>query len=597
MFVERLSALPVQLSDFTPAPPASDRAAWSQLPADVRAMLVAAGEAALAETYPTLYATAYLEFIRSGDRVGYERHYFNRRRMLNELVLAECVEGSGRFLDHISDGLLLICEESGWQLPAHNAKARGVDRMALPDIDTPIIDLFAAETGAQLTTILALLSPELAAVTPEIAQRIDRELDRRIFRPYLDRHFWWMGGTDEPVNNWTAWCTQNVLLATFTRPTSQDIRRAVVTRTAISLDAFLDSYSEDGACEEGVLYYRHAALCLFGAIQVLDAAAPGCFTPLWREPKIRNMAEYPLAVHVTGQTYFNFADCPAVAERCTAREYLFGKAVGSEVLADFAARDWAETRRADLPGEINLFYRLQSAFTAPELAAHPVSAVPPREGYLPSVGLLTAHDGRFSLAVKAGDNGDSHNHNDIGSIILYKHGRPVLIDVGVESYTKKTFSADRYDIWTMQSAWHNLPTFEGVMQRDGETFAAREVVTSFAADTATIDMDIAGAYPAKAELRTYRRRVLLVRNSHVEIEDAYEGDRAAELSLMLAEEPRLESGRIILDDFAEILLEGAGDPRIETIPISDARLRQVWPERLYRVLIPIAGRNLKLRIV
>ncbi|MBP0575285.1 heparinase II/III family protein, partial [Mycobacterium tuberculosis] len=82
----------------------------------------------------------------------------------------------------------------------------------------------------------------------------------------------------------------------------------------------------------------------------------------------------------------------------------------------------------------------------------------------PSVGVLVARDDRFALAVKAGDNGDSHNHNDTGSITLYKDGRPVLIDVGVESYTQKTFSPRRYEIWTMQSAYHNLPTFAGVMQ-------------------------------------------------------------------------------------------------------------------------------------
>jgi hypothetical protein len=212
------------------------------------------------------------------------------------------------------------------------------------------------------------------------------------------------------------------------------------------------------------------------------------------------------------------------------------------------------------------------------------------------VGLFTAHDDRFALAVKAGNNGDSHNHNDVGSLILYKHGRPVLIDVGVESYTRKTFSPDRYDIWTMQSAYHNLPTFEGVMQRDGEAFSARDVRTAYTSETAMIDMDIAGAYPAEAGLRRYYRRVCLARGGHIEIDDAYNGDRAAELSLMLAQEPRIEADRITLEGLAEIALEGAGVPRVETIPVADARLRQVWPERLYRVLVPIAGRSLKLRI-
>jgi hypothetical protein len=37
------------------------------------------------------------------------------------------------------------------------------------------------------------------------------------------------------------------------------------------------------------------------------------------------------------------------------------------------------------------------------------------------------------------------------------HGKPVIIDVGVKR-VRKTFSPQRYEIWTMQSAYHSLPT-------------------------------------------------------------------------------------------------------------------------------------------
>lgn len=186
---------------------------------------------------------------------------------------------------------MLLCEESGWQLPAHNALVRDGPRLPLPDPDNPVIDLFAAETGAQLAVLAALLGEALEAAAPGLVARIDRELRQRIVTPYLTRHFWWMGNGDEPMNNWTAWCTQNVLLTVFSRPASEAVRREVLERAAASLDAFLEDYGDDGACEEGVLYYRHAGLCLFNAMQVLDAVAPGAFAPLWQEPKIRNIAE------------------------------------------------------------------------------------------------------------------------------------------------------------------------------------------------------------------------------------------------------------------------------------------------------------------
>ena len=62
------------------------------------------------------------------------------------------------------------------------------------------------------------------------------------------------------------------------------------------------------------------------------------------------------------------------------------------------------------------------------------------------------------LAAQGGHNAESHNHNDVGNFIVYADGQPAIIDVGVETYTAKTFSSQRYEIWTMQSAYHNLPS-------------------------------------------------------------------------------------------------------------------------------------------
>ncbi|HEV7275237.1 MAG TPA: heparinase II/III family protein [Devosiaceae bacterium] len=596
MFVERLPALGQTLCAFDSVPPASSRSAWEGLPGDVREQLVADGEAALVEEYPALTATRYLDYSRTGNRARFEADYFTRRRLLNALVLAECVEHRGRFLDRIIDGVMLLCEESGWQLPAHNAQERGGPRMALPDATRPVIDLFAAETGAQLAMGAALLAAELDAVSPEIGRRIDHELEQRIFAPYLSRRFWWMGEGEAPMNNWTAWCTQNVLIAAFSRPIGEERRRRIVEQAAHSLDAFLKYYGEDGACEEGVLYYRHAGLCLFNSMVVLAAVAPAAFAPLWREPKLRNMAEYILAMHVSGRSYFNFGDSSAVLPPCTCREFLFGRAVGSQALADFAAADWATERRASQPEEINLFYRVQAAFAVEEMTRHRGARVVQPDCFLESVGIMVARDERFALAAKAGHNGESHNHNDVGSVTLYKDGRPLLIDVGVETYTARTFSADRYDIWTMQSGYHNLPSFSGVMQRDGRAHAAGDVVVALDDERAVMSMDIAGAYPPEAKVRAYRRRVVLEKGQGVEIVDEHEGESAAELSLMFAERPQLRAGRISLPGLAEIMLDGAGTLRRETIAVEDARLRTAWPERLYRVLVPLAGSTLGIRI-
>lgn len=596
MFSEIAAGLPDILGDFVPGAVSSDRPAWSAVPAPIRNAVIRDAEATLLKTWPIIKASDYQEFTKTGNRSRFEELYFTRRRMLNDLVLGELIEGEGRFLPAAVDGIFLIVEESGWQLPAHNAYERGGQRFPLPDAAHPVIDLFAAETAALLATVVALMRDQLDAISPQIVARIEREVQTRIFSPYVDRHFWWMGRGSERMNNWTAWITQNVLLSAFCLRTDQALRRKIVEKALGSLDAFLKDYAEDGACEEGVVYYRHAALCLHGAMAVLDEAAPGVFTHLWREPKIRNMAEYILNMHVAGRYFFNFADSSAVVEPCSVREYLFGRAVGSEPLSNFAAASRSMAEEPHLPHEWNLWYRVQELLIGPTITG-PDRSFEARDAFYPGIGLFIARDERFAVAVKGGHNGESHNHNDVGSVTIYKDGQPFLIDVGVETYTAKTFSPERYEIWTMQSAFHNLPTFGNVMQSEGADFVARDVETVFNPAEARISLDIAGAYPPEARVRSYRRAVTLKRGRHVEIADLHDGDLPAALSLMVGAEPSIAAGAIDLAGLGRIALDGAGKIEVEAIDIEDARLRLSWPGRIYRLRIALAKERLTLRII
>src|SRR5512142_2657979 len=92
------------------------------------------------------------------------------------------------------------------------------------------------------------------------------------------------------------------------------------------------------------------------------------------------------------------------------------------------------------------------------------------------------------LAAQGGHNAESHNHNDVGNFIVFAGGKPVVIDIGVETYTAKTFSARRYEIWTMQSAYHNLPTIGGAMQQAGREYQARDV--RYQADDRAAEMSL-----------------------------------------------------------------------------------------------------------
>lgn len=654
------------VSSFTPFtlyPPVTDRVAWEALDEEWKKEAVALGERYLHFEFPPLTAMDFLDFTRSGNRVRYEDKCFSKRHALNALVLAECVEDKGRFLDDIVNGIFSICEESAWQLPPHNSYIRDTPQLPLPDSTAPVLDLFACESGAVLATVCYLLKSRLDEISPFITKRIRHELNQRIFTPYLDSHFWWMGNGEEPMNNWTIWCTQNVLLSVFllnqdisvdksatsssAYETSDAFRAAVLRKASRSIDYFLVEYGEDGCCDEGAQYYRHAGLCLFNAMEILNAVTGGAFSELYLEPKIRNIASYIFHVHIDDKYYVNFADCSPVAGRAGVREFLFALRTKNQDMAAFAAADFLAGMPETLllPRENNLYYRLQNAFTVREIRAYAMAAaadaasterssrlaneastnmtskLPLRHPdiYYPSVGIFIARDNVFCLAVKAGNNGDSHNHNDTGSFTVYRNGLPLFIDVGVESYTKKTFSPQRYEIWTMQSAYHNLPTVNSHMQKDGESYGASDVSYQLTDTVCQIDMELSGAYPAESGLRSYHRCARLVKGQDIVIEDRFvfndnapgnmdninSADNAEKqncekcasqpntvvMSLMTYEKPVViaKDASLVLCIGSDGLLSVTGGrlSHIETIPITDARLQTAWEHEVYRILIDV----------
>jgi hypothetical protein len=164
----------------------------------------------------------------------------------------------------------------------------------------------------------------------------------------------------------------------------------------------------------------------------------------------------------------------------------------------------------------------------------------PTLAWFPGIQVVTARDNGDSdkglfFSSKGGNNGESHNHNDVGNFLLYCDGIPVLVDAGVETYTKFTFSRERWKIWTMRSCYHNTPTINVADQPPGAEYRANDVsltsalaggsgetlASSCPPEGIKFSLDIAGAYPASAKIKTYRRDFVFVPGSHLELTDTY----------------------------------------------------------------------------
>ena len=136
----------------------------------------------------------------------------------------------------------------------------------------------------------------------------------------------------------------------------------------------------------------------------------------------------------------------------------------------------------------------------------------------------------FYVAAKGGHNDESHNHNDIGNYVVYYDGQPLLIDVGRGTYTRKTFSDRRYEIWYNCSDYHNTPSVNGKTQPPGRQFSASDVQYKSARRYSQFDVDIAKAYPEDAAINSWKRTVRLNRTKNVTVTDAINLKQVNELT-------------------------------------------------------------------
>lgn len=594
--VDRLASVLATKGDWMPYPRAGDRAFWDGLPSETRRGWIARGEEALVAEFPRLTARLWLDFVRIGSRGTFEVPHITRRVIMRDLAVAECMEGSGRFVDKLADAVWATCEESWWGWSAHLYWQKAGN--GLPDVDDPTIDLGVGETVASLAWIDYLLGDALDTVSPMLRTRVASEARQRVLDPYLDSDdHWWLTAS----NNWNPWCTSNVLAAALALEPDDARRAAAMAKAMRSLDAFLASCPPDGGCDEGATYWTRAAGSLFDALDLVHKATGGAVS-VFDVPLVRELAQYIRRVHIGGDWFVNFADGGPRFRLPGFALYRFGKALGDESLTAMGA-DAAMRSRTEDPLVGDAFIRFLPALSAldevSELAQSGRARVRvEREVWLPHTEVFVARESEVPgtgllVAAKGGHNDESHNHNDIGSFVVYLDGAPLLIDPGVIGYTAKTFGKDRYDIWTMQSAWHNLPTVNGVGQAAGASFRAS--AASASASGQSFEVELSGAYPAGAGIESWHRRVELA-DDGVSVEDAFalrHENSPVVLHLMTPCPVAVEGTTIRLGDDAVVEVTSSHAVAVSTVVRElvgeDAGLVPVWGERLTRVDIALAA--------
>lgn len=574
-------------------PDYGNRNEWDKLFGESKKTVIEKGEKCLDYKWQVVKATDYLEFERTGNRQIMEKPFGDNNQAIMQLLLAELAEGKGRFIDQLINGVFHTCEMTSWALSAHLITQPS--HRALPDSQYQLIDLTAGDLGGLLSWTYYFMHDEFDKIDPEISKRLYRELDKRIMTPYLENNnFWWLAWNykGQMVNNWNPWCNSNALMTFMLLEDNPDRLSDAVYRSMISVDRFLNYVHSDGACEEGPSYWGHASGKALDYLVLLEYITNGKIS-VFDNSQIKSMGEYIAKSYVGNGWVVNFADASAKGGGDPYLIYRYGKAVDSDELKQFASM-LNSKNGISFTGR-DVFRTLEALRISDELANYTEKYKSSNFTWYPETEFCYLRNDKAFFAAKGGYNDESHNHNDAGTFSLWVNNTPVIIDAGVGTYTKQTFSSERYSIWTMQSNYHNLPMINGVPQKYGRKFKANDAKAS----KNSFSVEIASAYPDEAAVESWVRSYKFSKNS-LTISDDFrlsESKSPNVINFMTWGDVDIQNNGIVFITIDGVKAKLNYDSDLfelkkESVEISDKRLSDVWGNKIYRLSFTSKANNL-----
>ena len=553
-------------------PRASERAFWEHLPEDKKSALLDLAETAQTSEIPCLKAKDYMKYFREGNRIDFETPYFRRRHQLTDLVLGECVEYKGCFLDDVAEMLWQIVSEPVWCLPAHQRLTE-----PLPGPEEWVVDLFAAETAKVLTDVLQLLGPELEKEYCALVRRIRFEVTHRVLEVCEKEIFWWYEGK----NNWSVWCCYSVNAAAI-EVWQDDKERlaAFLAKHMVPMKSFTDLYPEDGGCNEGPCYWVVAVGMLMNGIDVLQRRLGGMESWL-EDPKIRRMVEFIPRMNLSGKWFMGFSDAEScflkLPRGCFAK---YGRMVNCPQMIA-AAVALPEPDQKDFRfGNRNTGSIFDTIADLTEDLSSSVPRVFNAVDFWPDLQIWIARQfpenpgNGMVCCLKGGHNKQSHNHMDLGHFSLFNKNCPVIIDVGRGIYSRTCFSGQRYTLWNLNATGHNGARFDDMPQGIGLEYAVK-----LDCQGDTLVCDLTGAFLPENKVSSYIRKIDFDRTKGVAelMEEArFEGEKEICISFYTPVEPgEIGTNSLLLNDI-KLSCEGIDLASVVKVDWADQKINSVW---------------------
>ena len=551
--------LPDENFDF--APPVTDRAAWSHWQDDVFGhQILARARELVAMGWPDYNDATYIDCLETESVTKINTVLPLVRERQGVFLLAEAIFDEGEFLDVIASDFRNLTKLSSWVHPNNDLERRNLNG------DTIEIDLVTAHYSTQLGHTVYILGSRLDA---GLVRDIRAEVDRRAFHPLRKRLesgedvYWWVDVT----HNWNSVNLACMVQAAAALLPAEERAWWFATGEML-VKYFRESFNSDGFCTEGVSYWSYGVANYIFISEMFRLGTNG-LVDLFDEPKMSRVALYPERVEIQPGLFPTYADCRLGAQPV------------------FWAQFWLDNRRgaptdesqpiANPPDALNsgkLAYLAQAilwmfhtiAPRAPRATKRPVEL----RNWFKDSSLLIARPGsktkrKLSATLLGGHNGVNHNHNDLGTFTVILDGRALIVDPGLEIYSFRTFSLQRYESQLLNSYGHPVPRVAGQLQEAGPEWQSSVLETEFTDDVDRVVFDLRRAYDVPS-LRSLEREFIYDRRGEgsVTVIDRVEFSEPAEFESALISfgKASISEHRVTLVDgpttlHADISIDGA----------------------------------------
>jgi hypothetical protein len=515
-------------------PDCNQREKW-QTPEIQRRIIPILAEAnrLLAQPFPAWNQEAYLAFSRTGSTTEGEKMMYARQTRLAPLVLAECVQGQGKYIRAIEQTLTELIEQPTWELPA-------IDRELGAFKGDFEVGLNTATIGSSVAQSIYLLKHTLS---PQLTNRTTAALRQRMFLPVErslrngNKHSWLRS-----KNNWNPVCLAGVVSAALAVLPDLHERAVFVAAGKQYVSNYIDSLASDGYAVEGPVYWNYGLHHYVLLREVLNMSTQGkidLFAASNTLQKQRNYALYGSRMPMFPNNVAAFGDGDPIF-------------YSEEVLKPYLNEAWElnQTERfasAGLPYRIEdvliiLFNRPKRVGAAIKKSSASSSTTNSLGHYFSDVGVLVSRGKPMAITIKGGGSkslsggvganhrgvgaNGGHSHNDIGSYAIAIDSDQPTGDVGKTVYSSKTFSKDRYTIKAINSYGHPVPVVAGQTQQNAHSLPYIKV--SAVKQTPTQDkilIDLRPAYKVNG-LKVLTRqmshnRAMANKAAQIDIEDRF----------------------------------------------------------------------------